>query len=175
MVVLSRAVRAMRSGALSVARLMVCLAGVCACGGVARVPPTADAEVAAVAGASGAGATPDLDALPAIDAGSELDAGEPEQCPPPHEPACCDLWTGERAMPTCINGIGQCGSRQVPRPLFDECVPIPAVCQVESVAELDGKACSPEVPSCGVGSGCSSCQCACPEDTRVWVCLCNAC
>jgi hypothetical protein len=78
-------------------------------------------------------------------------------------------------QPTCVAGHTDCAGRLDSLLVGNECKQTPAVCHVESMKELEGTACSPDVGFCPFGRGCSSCRCDCQESTRLWHCECTAC
>ena len=150
---------------------------VAACGGVANK------ESAPPASRAGAGNVDSgIDAAEAVDAASSpdaADAGTTAPSPTANQ-ICYNTWTGERSQPQCAQSTCGCaGAGDGPRviqPVESECEPKPEVCRVPAPSDLDGQACSLEVPSCRFGyGGCSSCECFCLEGMRRWQCQCTAC
>jgi len=147
---------------------------VAACGGVANK------ESAPPASRAGAGNVDSgIDAAAPVDASSVPDASDagPTAPSPTADRICCNTWTGERSQLQCAQAICSCPAegRQVIQPVDSECRSRPEVCRVPTSSDLDGQACSLDVPSCQFGSGCSTCLCLCLESTHRWQCQCTAC
>ena len=142
-----------------------------ACGGISKHEgPSSAAGAPAFAVDSGVEPAAEPDAAP--DAAGEVDAGLPAPCPSQTE-TCCDSWTGERSTPNCESGMSACGAHQLLQSIDSECTPTPAVCHVESLQQLEGKACPFGAPSCSFGKGFDRCECYCPESSLVWWCGCT--
>jgi len=152
---------------------------VAACGGVATQQPTPPASHAGAGNVdSGIDAAEAVDAAPSPDA---ADTGTTTPSPTANQ-ICCNTWTGERSPLQCAQstcgcaGAGAGTGPRVIQPVESECKSKPEVCRVPAPSDLDGQACSLEVPSCQFGyGGCSSCLCLCLEETRRWQCQCTAC